>query len=147
MVTQPGFDDHAQEADAHPRLMEELSDAVAAFYQDMAAQGRAKQVLLMTFSRVWPAPLENASKGTDHGTAAPLLVVGGAVKGGLYGQDAQPVQPGRRQPALHHGLPLGLQHGAGQLDGRRPQPGGAGHLPLHSLRLGLATPPLRYTIW
>jgi uncharacterized protein (DUF1501 family) len=86
MVTQPGFDDHAQEAEAHPRLLQELGDAVAAFYQDMAAQGRANQVLLMTFSEFGRRPLENASNGTDHGTAAPLLVIGGAVKGGLYGQ-------------------------------------------------------------
>lgn len=85
-VTQGGFDDHAQEAEAHPRLMGELSDAISAFYQDMAAQGRADRVLLMTYSEFGRRPLENASNGTDHGTAAPMLVIGGAVRGGLYGQ-------------------------------------------------------------
>lgn len=86
LVTQGGFDDHAQEAEAHPRLMKDLGDAIAAFYQDMTAQGRANQVLMMTFSEFGRRPLENASNGTDHGTAAPMLVIGGGVKGGLYGQ-------------------------------------------------------------
>jgi uncharacterized protein (DUF1501 family) len=86
MVTHTGFDDHADEAAAHPRLMEELGDAAAAFYQDLSAQGRANQVLMMTFSEFGRRPLENASNGTDHGTAAPMLVIGAGVKGGLYGQ-------------------------------------------------------------
>jgi uncharacterized protein (DUF1501 family) len=83
LVTQGGFDDHAQEAIAHPKLMKDFGDAVAAFYQDMTSHGRADQVLLMTFSEFGRRPLENASNGTDHGTAAPMLVIGGAVKGGL----------------------------------------------------------------
>jgi uncharacterized protein (DUF1501 family) len=86
MVTQSSYDDHADEAGAHARLLGELSDAITAFYQDLSAQGRAKQVLLMTFSEFGRRPLENASNGTDHGTAAPMLVIGDGVKGGLYGQ-------------------------------------------------------------
>ncbi|HWE60699.1 MAG TPA: DUF1501 domain-containing protein [Chloroflexota bacterium] len=86
MVTQGGYDDHADEASAHPQLLAELGNAVAAFYADLAAQGRASQVLLMTFSEFGRRPQENGSHGTDHGTAAPMLVVGGAVKGGVYGQ-------------------------------------------------------------
>jgi uncharacterized protein (DUF1501 family) len=60
---------------------------VAAFYQDMTNQGKADQVLIMTFSEFGRRVKENAGRGTDHGTAAPLFVVGGKVKGGLYGQD------------------------------------------------------------
>jgi len=86
MVTQSGYDDHAQEAQAHPRLMQDIGDAISAFYQDMAAQGRGNQVLMMSFSEFGRRPLENASSGTDHGTAAPMFIVGGAVKGGLYGK-------------------------------------------------------------
>ena len=86
MVTQSGFDDHADEAGAHPRLLAELSDAVAAFYADLGALRRADRVLLMTFSEFGRRPQENGSHGTDHGTAAPMLIVGGAVKGGLYGE-------------------------------------------------------------
>ena len=86
MVTQGGYDDHAQEAAAHPRLLKDLGDAIAAFYQDLSQQGRVGQVMLMTISEFGRRPLENASTGTDHGTAAPLLVIGGSVKGGLYGE-------------------------------------------------------------
>jgi len=86
MVTQSGFDDHADEASAHPRLLAELGDAVGAFYNDLTSQGRANQVLLMTFSEFGRRPQENGSRGTDHGTAAPMFIVGGAIKGGLYGQ-------------------------------------------------------------
>jgi uncharacterized protein (DUF1501 family) len=88
MVSQPGYDTHAVEFSPfeYPRLMTELSGAVSAFYADMAAQGRANQVLLMTFSEFGRRPQENGARGTDHGTAAPMLIVGGAVKGGLYGE-------------------------------------------------------------
>lgn len=86
MVTQGGYDDHAQEDGAHPALLRELSEALAAFYQDIERQGRINQVLMMTFSEFGRRPLENASNGTDHGAAAPLFVLGGAVKGGLYGE-------------------------------------------------------------
>jgi uncharacterized protein (DUF1501 family) len=88
MVSQTGYDTHATEFSPfeYPRLMTELNGAVSAFYTDMTAQGRANEVLLMTFSEFGRRPLENGSGGTDHGTAAPLLVIGGAVKGGLYGQ-------------------------------------------------------------
>jgi len=88
MVSQPGYDTHAVEFSPfeYPRLMTELSGAVSAFYADMAAQGRANQVLLMTFSEFGRRPQEDGSGGTDHGTAAPMLIVGGGVKGGLYGE-------------------------------------------------------------
>lgn len=86
MVTQSGYDDHADEAAAHPRLLAEMGDAVAAFYADLGALRRTDRVLLMTFSEFGRRPQENGSHGTDHGTAAPMLIVGGAVKGGLYGE-------------------------------------------------------------
>jgi uncharacterized protein (DUF1501 family) len=43
-------------------------------------------VLVMSYSEFGRRPAENASGGTDHGTAAPHLVLGGRVKGGLYGE-------------------------------------------------------------
>jgi len=85
MVTQGGYDDHANEAQGHALLVSELGDAVAAFYNDLTAQGRVNQVLLMTVSEFGRRPQENASQGTDHGTAAPMFIVGGGVKGGMYG--------------------------------------------------------------
>jgi uncharacterized protein (DUF1501 family) len=86
-VSVGGFDDHVAEVNTHAHLLQYFGDSVAAFYQDMTNQGRADQVLIMTFSEFGRRVKENAGRGTDHGTAAPLFVVGGKVKGGLYGQD------------------------------------------------------------
>lgn len=86
-VTLGGFDDHAAEVFTHARLMQYLGDSLAAFYQDLTQQGKADQVLTMTFSEFGRRVKENAGRGTDHGTAAPMFVVGGAVKGGIYGDD------------------------------------------------------------
>ena len=43
------------------------------------------RVLLMTYSEFGRRVEENASNGTDHGTAAPVFILGGRVKGGFYG--------------------------------------------------------------
>ncbi|HEY8692225.1 MAG TPA: DUF1501 domain-containing protein [Chloroflexota bacterium] len=80
-----GFDTHANEKTGHDRLMSQLSDAIAAFYQDIKAQGLSQNVAMMTWSEFGRRVKENGSGGTDHGTAAPLFVIGDAVKGGLVG--------------------------------------------------------------
>jgi len=82
-----GFDTHARQRDAHANLLQNFSEAVDAFYKDLAAMGRAKDVLLMSFSEFGRRTAENASGGTDHGAAGPVFVVGGAVKGGLFGSN------------------------------------------------------------
>jgi uncharacterized protein (DUF1501 family) len=69
----------------HPKLLTELDNAVDRFATDVAATGRAGDYLLMTFSEFGRRVEEDGSAGTDHGTAAPLFVVGDAVAGGLYG--------------------------------------------------------------
>jgi uncharacterized protein (DUF1501 family) len=86
-VTLGGFDDHAAEVYTHANLMKYLGDSLAAFYQDLDSQGKSDQVLTMTFSEFGRRVKENAGRGTDHGTAAPMLIVGGKVKGGIYGDD------------------------------------------------------------
>lgn len=86
-VSLGGFDDHAAEVYTHARLMTDLGDSVNAFMQDLAAQGKADQVLTMTFSEFGRRVKENAGRGTDHGTAAPMFVIGNRVKGGLLGAD------------------------------------------------------------
>jgi len=80
-----GFDTHAKQRDQHANLLQNLSEATDAFFQDLAAVGRDKDVLLVTFSEFGRRVAENASAGTDHGAAAPVLVVGPAVQGGLFG--------------------------------------------------------------
>jgi uncharacterized protein (DUF1501 family) len=85
-ASQGGFDTHAGQMNAHERLMTEFNDAVAAFVADLKQQGNFNRVLLMTFSEFGRRVGENANGGTDHGAAAPMFVLGGAVKAGLYGK-------------------------------------------------------------
>lgn len=80
-----GFDTHANQLGGHGNLMGALGDAVAAFLKDMNLQGRADDVIVMTFSEFGRRVHENGSQGTDHGAASVLFVAGGAVKGGVYG--------------------------------------------------------------
>jgi len=81
-----GFDTHAAQRGTHERLLEQLAGGVAAFYADLEAQGNAGRVLMLAFSEFGRRVAENGSGGTDHGTAAPLLLFGTALRGGLYGQ-------------------------------------------------------------
>ncbi len=84
-VTLGGFDTHYTELTRHDDLMGYVDTAVSAFYQDLAAHGAADKVLIATWSEFGRRPRENASTGTDHGAAAPLILIGDPVKGGRYG--------------------------------------------------------------
>src|SRR6266480_7670262 len=85
-ASQGGFDTHAGQINAHERLMGDFNDAVSAFAADLKQQGNFERVLLMTFSEFGRRVAENANGGTDHGAAAPMFVLGGAVKPGLFGK-------------------------------------------------------------
>jgi uncharacterized protein (DUF1501 family) len=78
------FDTHVSQRSSQDRLLAELSDALVSFYADLAAHGNDGRTLTMTFSEFGRRLAENASRGTDHGEAAPLFVVG-PVKSGIYG--------------------------------------------------------------
>lgn len=80
-----GFDTHARQVIAHGPLMRELSESIAAFQTDLTQRGLDQRVALMTFSEFGRRVAENAGQGTDHGVAAPLLMVGAGVKAGIYG--------------------------------------------------------------
>jgi uncharacterized protein (DUF1501 family) len=86
MVSLGGFDNHASEQTQHPKLLTQLDDAIDRFAAEVAAKGNAGDYLLMTFSEFGRRVEEDGSAGTDHGTAAPLFVVGDGVAGGLYGE-------------------------------------------------------------
>jgi uncharacterized protein (DUF1501 family) len=79
------FDTHAGQLPTHANLLRDLSDAMTAFYKDMKARGHQDRVLMMTFSEFGRRAKENGSRGTDHGSAAPLFLVGGRVKAGAVG--------------------------------------------------------------
>jgi len=85
-VTLGGFDTHYTELNRHDDLMGYFDQAVSAFFQDLDAHGKADNVLLATWSEFGRRPKENASGGTDHGAASPVLLIGSPVKGGLYGE-------------------------------------------------------------
>jgi len=84
-VSIDGFDTHAGQANNHGNLLRQVSDAMTAFYKDLAARGHKDRILLMTFSEFGRRAKENGSRGTDHGSAAPMLLVGGKVKAGVLG--------------------------------------------------------------
>ncbi|MGE9290480.1 MAG: DUF1501 domain-containing protein [Puniceicoccales bacterium] len=84
-VSLGGFDTHSNQEGRQARLLSELSGALAAFQNDLESDGLDSQVTTMTFSEFGRRPLENESKGTDHGTAAPLFVMGSSVKNPVIG--------------------------------------------------------------
>lgn len=84
-VSLSGFDTHSNQANQQANLLTNLSNGLAAFQKDLEAHRLDGQVVTMTFSEFGRRPSENESRGTDHGTAAPLFVMGSRVKGGLHG--------------------------------------------------------------
>jgi|TARA_R110000737_G_scaffold94590_1_gene128410 uncharacterized protein (DUF1501 family) len=89
-----GFDTHANQVETnsttmgkHAALMYHISSAVKAFYDDLQNQGLAERVLTMTYSEFGRRAASNASYGTDHGNAAPMLVFGTCLNPGVYGEN------------------------------------------------------------
>jgi uncharacterized protein (DUF1501 family) len=84
-VSLGGFDTHANEKARHDKLMTDFSQGMGAFWADLKAQNNADRVLMMTFSEFGRRVETNASGGTDHGAAAPMMVFGQSIKPGIYG--------------------------------------------------------------
>ncbi|MCY7352441.1 MAG: DUF1501 domain-containing protein [Cytophagaceae bacterium] len=85
LTTIGGFDTHANQLTQHANLLKQVSDAVLAFQSDLEKQNIAEKVTLMTFSEFGRRLPQNGTSGTDHGTAAPLFVIGKTVRGGTLG--------------------------------------------------------------
>jgi uncharacterized protein (DUF1501 family) len=85
-VTIGGFDTHATQAGPQADLLREVSGAVRAFYEDIKAHGKDRDVVVMTWSEFGRRARSNASNGTDHGDAGLQFILGTPVKGGLYGE-------------------------------------------------------------
>ncbi|OAV46292.1 DUF1501 domain-containing protein [Lewinella sp. 4G2] len=90
-----GFDTHAGQAAGgdttigeHADLLLTLSNAIAAFQADLAAQGLEERVVGMTYSEFGRRIVGNGSNGTDHGDAAPMLLFGSCVQPGVTGENA-----------------------------------------------------------
>jgi len=84
-VSTGGFDTHANQIATQDGLLERFSQSIARFQQTLEADGNADRVVTMVFSEFGRRVGQNASGGTDHGTAAPMFVIGKNVKAGLHG--------------------------------------------------------------
>lgn len=74
------FDTHVNQHNQQKRLFTELNDALGVFVKDLKINHRFEDVMLMTFSEFGRRVSQNASGGTDHGTANNMFFVGGALK-------------------------------------------------------------------
>jgi len=79
-VSLGSFDTHINQAAQQTRLFTELNDAIKAFTADLKKNNRFDDVLIMTFSEFGRRVSQNASNGTDHGTANNMFFIGGNLK-------------------------------------------------------------------
>jgi uncharacterized protein (DUF1501 family) len=96
VVSLGGFDTHAnqvllgeQTTGTHANLLKTISDAVSAFMTDIKSLGHTERVVGMTFSEFGRQIRSNNSLGTDHGTAAPLIVFGSCVNQNIFGKNPE----------------------------------------------------------
>ena len=79
-VSLGSFDTHVNQQTQQQRLFTEMNDAVRAFVKDLKENNRFNDVLLFTFSEFGRRVSQNASGGTDHGTANNMFLIGGGLK-------------------------------------------------------------------
>jgi len=100
-----GWDNHVNEGNTQGQLanlLRDLSDSLAAFYRDMG--DRMGDVVVVTMSEFGRTAKENGNRGTDHGHANCMFILGGDVKGGrVYGN-----WPGMNDHQLNEGRDLAL---------------------------------------
>lgn len=81
-VSMSGFDTHALQRDQQNKKLKQYADALKVFCDDLKVNGKFKDTLVMTFSEFGRRVEQNGSKGTDHGTANNIYLVGGGMKKG-----------------------------------------------------------------
>jgi uncharacterized protein (DUF1501 family) len=79
-VSHGSFDTHVNQPDRQNKLFEQLDGSIDALVSDLKANGRFDDVLIMTFSEFGRRVSQNASNGTDHGTASSMFLIGGGLK-------------------------------------------------------------------
>jgi uncharacterized protein (DUF1501 family) len=80
-----GFDTHSRQADTHNYLLQSVGGSLGAFVEDMNKNVPSRPLLVLVYSDFGRRLQENASLGTDHGTAAPVLLLGSHVAAGIHG--------------------------------------------------------------
>jgi uncharacterized protein (DUF1501 family) len=99
-----GFDTHASQganAGAYVNLMNTLDGGLKAFHDDLSAQGLLNNTLILVYTEFGRRISENGSQGTDHGAGGNMMVLGGLVRGGLYGT-APNLSPDPSNPTLEN---------------------------------------------
>lgn len=81
-----GFDTHDNQLEIHHRKLSELNDAIFSFYTDLKKAQLLQNVTIVVFSEFGRRVKDNGN-GTDHGTAAPLFIIGGNTKGKIIGNN------------------------------------------------------------
>lgn len=81
-----GFDTHDNQLSIHKNKLTELNDAVFSFYQDLKKSQQLQQVTIVVFSEFGRRVKDNG-RGTDHGTAAPMFIIGGNNRGKVIGRN------------------------------------------------------------
>jgi uncharacterized protein (DUF1501 family) len=84
-LEQGDYDTHGHQIARHAPLLEDLSESLKAFLDDLAASRLDDRVVVMVFSEFGRRVQENGSMGTDHGTAGPVLLAGPCIRPGLVG--------------------------------------------------------------
>ena len=84
-VSYGGFDTHSDQEtnNYHTARLQTISDGLDALYSDLAGLGLADDTIFVVYTEFGRTVYENGSKGTDHGTIVPMLVLGNGVIGGL----------------------------------------------------------------
>lgn len=85
-LTLSGFDTHQSQPGAHGNLLGQLAEGLAALRSALIELKLWERTLVMTYAEFGRRPRENQSNGTDHGTANVHFALGGAVRGGVYGE-------------------------------------------------------------
>jgi uncharacterized protein (DUF1501 family) len=86
-ISTGGFDTHANQPTDQQTVLTRVSNGLKVFYDDLVAHNVADKVIVLVWSEFGRRVADNASLGTDHGTANNMLVFGNRVKGGVYGPD------------------------------------------------------------
>lgn len=90
MVTLDGYDTHAEQPENHSALMEDVTKGVKNFFNDLEATNNDQDVMCMTISEFGRRVEQNASFGTDHGAAAPVMFFGPELNGnGFVGDQSE----------------------------------------------------------
>ncbi len=85
-VTQEGFDTHSGQRGAQDTALYTVANGLASFQKAMQRAGKWNDVLVVTYSEFGRRARENRGGGTDHGTASSHMIMGGRVRGGIYGR-------------------------------------------------------------